>query len=70
MSILLEVRRGRDRFHAGFRRTANRARMHGKQIHDCNIVATMKVHGVRRLATRNPDDFKRFHSVVDVERVD
>ena len=33
--------------------------VHGRQIHDCNIVATMKVHGLRRLATRNPDDFKR-----------
>ena len=34
--------------------------VHGKQVHDCNIFATMKVHGILRLATRNPSDFKRF----------
>lgn len=38
----------------------------GKQIHDCNIVATMVAHGVRRLATRNPADFKRFQQEIDV----
>lgn len=27
--------------------------VHGKQVHDCNIVATMLAHGVRHLATRN-----------------
>ncbi|MEZ4300214.1 MAG: PIN domain-containing protein [Polyangiaceae bacterium] len=41
----------------------------GKQVHDCNIVATMLAHGVRRLATRNPGDFKRFHSEVSVVAV-
>jgi predicted nucleic acid-binding protein len=38
----------------------------GKQIHDCNIVATMMAHGVRRLATRNPADFKRFHQEISI----
>lgn len=38
----------------------------GKQIHDCNLVATMLAHGVRRLATRNPADFKRFHTEISV----
>jgi len=38
----------------------------GKQIHDCNLVATMVAHGVRRLATRNPVDFKRFHGEISV----
>lgn len=43
--------------------------VHGKQIHDCNIVATMQVHGVHSLATRNPGDFKRFLDVIQVEAV-
>jgi predicted nucleic acid-binding protein len=38
----------------------------GKQIHDCNLVATMRAHGVQRLATRNPADFKRFHAEISV----
>lgn len=41
-------------------------RVLGKQIHDCNVVATMLVHGVPRLATRNAADFKRFHAQVTV----
>ena len=32
----------------------------GKQIHDANIVATMQVHGVRRLLTHNGADFARY----------
>ena len=32
----------------------------GKQVHDCNIVATMLTNGVRRLATRNATDFRRY----------
>ena len=38
----------------------------GKQVHDCNVVATMLAHGIRRLATRNPADFKRFHAEISV----
>ena len=34
--------------------------VHGKQVHDCNIVATMLGTGVTRLATRNPADFERY----------
>jgi len=41
----------------------------GKQVHDCNIVATMLAHGVRRLATRNPGDFKRYHAEISVVAV-
>jgi predicted nucleic acid-binding protein len=37
----------------------------GKQVHDCNIVAVMKVHGVARLATRNGADFQRYGIQVD-----
>ena len=35
----------------------------GKSIHDANIVATMLAHGVKRLATYNSDDFRRFEEI-------
>jgi predicted nucleic acid-binding protein len=41
----------------------------GKQVHDCNIVATMLVNGVYRLATRNGADFKRYGSLIALENV-
>jgi predicted nucleic acid-binding protein len=41
----------------------------GKQVHDCNIVATMVAHGVRHLATRNAADFKRDGDLLSVEAV-
>jgi predicted nucleic acid-binding protein len=43
--------------------------VHGKQVHDCNIVATMLAHGVRHLATRNVADFKRYESLISLESV-
>lgn len=36
----------------------------GKQVHDCNIVATMLVHGVQRLVTRNSVDFRRYAGLI------
>jgi len=44
---------------------ARRHRVMGKQLHDCNIAAVMLAHGVSRLATRNPADFKRYGIRVD-----
>ena len=35
----------------------------GKRIHDANIVATMLVHGIRRLITENTDDFAVFDEI-------
>jgi predicted nucleic acid-binding protein len=35
----------------------------GKQGHDAHLVATMLVHGVRRILTFNVDDFRRYASV-------
>ena len=43
--------------------------VHGKQVHDSNIVATMLAHGVRHLATRNAADFKRYESLISVESI-
>ncbi len=35
----------------------------GKQLHDANIVATMQEHGLTRLVTGNPGDFRRFREI-------
>ena len=39
----------------------------GKQLHDVNVVATMQEHGLTRLVTGNPDDFRRFKGIDLVE---
>ncbi len=36
----------------------------GKQVHDANIVATMRAHGVATLATLNWSDFRRFEDLI------
>ena len=38
----------------------------GKQVHDANIVATMYVHGIRRLLTANTTDFMRYDHLITV----
>lgn len=38
----------------------------GKQVHDANIVATMQVHGFKRLLTGNVADFARFGQLITV----
>ena len=38
----------------------------GRQVHDANIVATMRVHQVGRLLTHNPEDFARFSELIPV----
>ena len=44
-------------------------RLKGKRIHDANILAVMKAHGVRRLYTYNPDHFKNFGPEFSVEEI-
>ena len=38
----------------------------GLQVHDANVVATMLVHGERRLLTFNEADFRRFTPLIEV----
>ncbi|MDG6027952.1 MAG: PIN domain-containing protein [Candidatus Brocadia sp.] len=38
----------------------------GKQVHDANIVATMLVHGIQSILTRNVDDFKRYKGLIKI----
>ncbi len=35
----------------------------GKRIHDANIVATMRAHGLARVRTNNPEDFAPFEGI-------
>ena len=37
--------------------------LHGKRLHDANIVATMSTHGIRALITENPGDFALFEEI-------
>jgi predicted nucleic acid-binding protein len=39
----------------------------GKQIHDANIIATMKANDIGRLLTHNVTDFQRFATYVTIE---
>ena len=41
----------------------------GKQVHDANIVATMRANGLRRLATLNVADFERYEDVIQLEQL-
>ena len=38
----------------------------GKQVHDANIVATMRAHGETRLLTFNAKDFRRFEPLIEI----
>lgn len=40
--------------------------MGGKQVHDANIVATMKACGVNTLLTMNGRDFERFAAWISI----
>jgi predicted nucleic acid-binding protein len=52
-----------------WRRLVEHFQVRGKQLHDCNLVAVMRTHGVQRLATRNAADFQRYASLITVESI-
>ena len=41
--------------------------LHGKRLHDANLVATMCTHGIRALVTENGGDFDPFEEIDAVE---
>jgi predicted nucleic acid-binding protein len=41
----------------------------GRQVHDANIVATMRTHGIAALLTHNIKDFERFGESVRLEGI-
>ncbi len=41
----------------------------GKQIHDANIVATMKAYDINCLLTCNVKDFNRFADLIEIETI-
>ncbi len=42
----------------------------GKQIHDANIVATMRAYDIPCLLTHNVKDFQRFGEIIKIEGID
>ena len=38
----------------------------GIQVHDPRLVAGMKIHGIDRILTYNPADFKRYQGITAV----
>ena len=48
------------------RQLATTHNLHGKRLHDANIVATMAVHGIRTLITENGADFAPFNDITIV----
>jgi predicted nucleic acid-binding protein len=44
----------------------SRYEVSGKQVHDANIVATMRVHGVDSLITHNSKHFQRYAGLIEV----
>ena len=42
----------------------------GKQVHDANIVATMRAYDIACLLTHNAEDFKRFGEIIKIEGID
>ena len=41
----------------------------GKQVHDANIVATMRAYGIAALLTHNTKDFERFGDAIRIEGI-
>ena len=41
----------------------------GKQVHDSNIVATMRAYDISCLLTHNVKDFKRFENIIEIEGI-
>jgi hypothetical protein len=48
----------------------NNCAVGGKQIHDANIIAVMRVYGVKRLLTYNRDDFKKYNQWIEILGLD
>ena len=42
----------------------------GKQVHDANIVATMRAYDISCLLTHNAEDFQRFGELIKIEGID
>lgn len=60
LEVIGEIQESSDRL----RDIVQRYQVHGKQIHDANLVATMITFGISHLATYNQKDFKRFQEII------
>jgi predicted nucleic acid-binding protein len=39
----------------------------GVQVHDARLVAAMRVHGIDRILTYNPSDFRRYEGIAAIQ---
>jgi predicted nucleic acid-binding protein len=56
--------------HAEWRRLLVDYRISGVQVHDARLVASMHVHGVKRILTFNTRDFARFTDIEAIQPAD
>lgn len=63
---IVTVLRDTPRVYAEWRRIVVEHEVRGVQVHDARIAAAMRAHGVERILTYNPGDFKRFAGIVAV----
>jgi predicted nucleic acid-binding protein len=42
----------------------------GVQVHDARLVAAMRVHGIDRILTYNPNDFRRYQGITAIQPSD
>ncbi len=55
---------------ARWRRLVTQHAIRGKQAHDVRLVALMEAHGLTRLLTLNPRDFRRFPAITCLHPAD
>lgn len=56
-----------ERVYRVWRRLLVSCDVHGVQVHDAHLAATLEVHGVTHLLSFNGADFKRFPSIIAVQ---
>jgi predicted nucleic acid-binding protein len=42
----------------------------GVQVHDARLVAAMRIHGIDRILTYNPSDFRRYEGIAAIQPSD
>lgn len=56
-----------ERIYTIWHRLVNEYEVHGRQVHDARLVATMRFHGISTLLTLNRPDFLRYRDIRIVE---
>ena len=53
-----------------WRRLVVRHDVKGVQVHDARLVAAMRIHGIDRILTYNPSDFRRYEGIAAIQPSD